>query len=480
MAAPRRPLDLPSRPSVVSVTSLTIATVAVVVYGVLSRRGYGRALALGAATPVGAAAVVGAIAVPTFYAVAVGALIGVALRLLRPPDDQQATALLPVPASRPFVLLIVVSVLITLVSPLFFDGLAVLSSTGGTSSLVAGVITKSNIAQIVYLVLSVGVVAYLARSRWTGPEIVGTAACLTTMLSFWAWSHGAAGVPFPEGFFDNSPAFTFQNTLPGGEPRVRGILSEPAALATSSLVTLAYCASRMRQVSGLRSLGLLTVAGAALYLGSISTSTTFLVAGAVLAVAAALVHVAAFVLGRGALSAAVAAAVCGAALAGIWLLPYIANTVGAEIEAKVGTSSYVDRSSADSTSYQLFFDTYGLGTGLGSNRASSFAASLTSTIGLVGTALFVVAVVTLIRRSWGVVEVRPAAWALAATLIAKVVSGPDLSDSSGILWLSLGVLAHASLTVGAAQRHQTHASSDPFRSSAAASTRPQRPGGSTP
>ena len=35
-------------------TSLTLITLAVVVFGIVNARGYGRALALGAATPVGA------------------------------------------------------------------------------------------------------------------------------------------------------------------------------------------------------------------------------------------------------------------------------------------------------------------------------------------------------------------------------------------------------------------------------------------
>lgn len=388
---------------------------------------------------------VGAVAVPTFYAVAAGALIGVGLRLLRSSKDEAGAVPPPVPASRPLVLLVVVSVLVTLVAPLLFDGLPVLAPGGVSSALVAGVITKSNIAQIAYLVLSVGVVAHLARSRWTGPQIVGTAACLATLLSFWAWTHMVAGVPYPEGVFDNSPAFTFQNTLPGGAPRVRGIFSEPAGLATSCLVTIAYGASRMRQVGGLRRLGLLVVCGVALWLGSISTSTTFLVAGVVLVVLAVMVGGATFVLRSGSLSTGIVATLCVTTIASVWLLPHLANTVGQEIEAKVGSSSYDDRSSADSNSYDLVFDTLGLGTGLGSNRASSFAASLLSTVGVLGTALFIAAIIVLVRRAWPVLDARPAVWALTTVLICKVISGPDLSDTSGILWLSLGVLAHAAL-----------------------------------
>jgi hypothetical protein len=433
-----------------------------VVYGVLNRRGYGRALALGGATPVGAAVVIGAVAVPTFYAVALGALIGVGLRLLE--DSRSATSgeWLPVPASRPLVLMVVVSVLVTLVAPLLFDGLGVLAPTG-PAVLSAGLLTKSNVAQIVYLVLSVAVVAYLARSRWTGPELVGTATCLATLLSFWSWAHTASGIPFPEGFFDNSPFYSVIETLPGGAPRVRGIFSEPAGLASSCLVTVAYCASRLWYVRGLRRLGVLSVGAAALWLGSISTSTTFLVAGVGLVAVAAVVAVGTFVLRQGTLSRTAVTTLCAAAIASLWALPYLANLIGGAIYAKVGSSSYDARSAADSGSYGLVLDTFGLGTGLGSNRPSSFAASLLSTVGVVGALLFAAVVVTLLRRGWTVHAVRPAAWALISVLIAKAVSGPDIADSTGVLWLSLGVLAHAALREAArpARRVQTPAGVSP-------------------
>jgi hypothetical protein len=431
-----------------TITSLTIITVVVVVYGVLSDKGYGRALALGGATPIGAALVVGAVAVPTFYAVAFGALIAVGLRHLQDVPFATEVDRAPVPASRALALMVVVSVLVTLVAPLLFDGLEVAGSTGPTV-LSAGVLTKSNLAQIIYLVLSVSVVAYLARSQWTGPEIVGTATCLATLLSFWSWTHTAASVPFPQGLFDNSPFFVVIETLPGGAPRVRGIFSEPAGLASSCLVTIAYCASRLWSVRGLRRFGVLAVGAAALWLGSISTSTTFLVAGVVLVVVAAVVNTASVLLRGGALRRGAVTVLCMAVIASLWVLPYLANVIGQAVEAKVGSSSFNDRSSADSRSYGLVLDTFGLGTGLGSNRGSSFAASLLSTVGVLGALLFAVVIVTLLRRGWAVRSVRPALWALVTVLIAKVVSGPDLADSTGVLWLSLGVLAHAALGTGA-------------------------------
>src|SRR6185312_9230318 len=80
---------------------------------------------------------------------------------------------------------------------------------------------------------------------------------------------------------------------------------------------------------------------------------------------------------------------------------------------------------------------------LGANRASSFFPGLLSTVGLVGTLLFAVAVVGLVRRGAAVREYRPVAWALVALLVVKVIAGPDLSDTSGIMWLSLGLLSRA-------------------------------------
>ena len=38
---------------------------------------------------------------------------------------------------------------------------------------------------------------------------------------------------------------------------------------------------------------------------------------------------------------------------------------------------------------------------------------------------------------------RPVFWTLVTLLVAKLFAGPDLSDSSGILWLSLGLLSQA-------------------------------------
>jgi hypothetical protein len=433
------------------VTSLTLVTLVVIIYGVLNAGGYGRALALGGATAAGAAVVVGSIAVPTFYAVALGTVVALGLQLLghgRSPSPSRRR----LPPGAPLLLLFLGwSALVTVLAPTLFNGAEVLTP-GGARRLASGFITTSNIAQIIYLVLGVCVVVFLARSARAGPELVGLAVGATTLLSLWRYLSEGIGLPFPEGVFDNSPFLAYIETAPDGEERFRGILSEPAGLAASSLVTISYMLSRSLQVSGWRRVGALGVAGVAVFLGSISTSATFVVAGVVVALIAALTIAVGFLLRRVAVSALVSIVACALVIAALWVLPIVADFVEATVHEKVSSSSFDERSRANSASYDLFLDTFGFGVGLGANRASSFLAGLLSTTGLVGTLLFAGAVVSLIRRGVAVREYRPVVWALVTTLVLKTIAGPDLSDSSGVLWMSLGLLSHAALRLESRER----------------------------
>ena len=426
-------------------TSLTLVTLLVVAYGVVSRQGYGTALALGGATAAGATVVVGGTAVPTFYAVALGVPVALVLRLLgrhRSASPARETA---APAVSLLLLFLLWSTVVTLVAPELFDGMIVLTPGADSGVLTAGFLTSSNVAQMIYLVLGVCIVAFLARSPSTRPELIGLAAGATTVLSLWRYLNQLVGLPFPEGLFDNSPTFNYIETAPNDVQRFRGILSEPAGLAVSSLVTISYMLPRALQLRGVRRWGAIFVAAAAFYLGSISTSASFVVAGVAVVLIAGLAFTLGFLMRRTSVSALVSIGTCAAVIAALWVLPVVTTFVQAVVDEKVSSSSYDDRSSSDSDSYLIFLDTFGMGVGLGTSRASSFLPSLLSTTGLVGALLFAVAVATLVHGSAGLTRYRPVVWALVSLLVVKVVSGPDLSDSSGILWLSLGVLSHAVL-----------------------------------
>lgn len=451
-------------------TTMTLITLVVVAFGALSARGYGRAMALGGVTAAGAAVVVGGTAVPTFYAVSIGAAVALGLRVL---GNGQAPLLprqrLP-PGATLLLLFLAWSAFVTLVAPVLFDGMAVQVPGDGPKELHATVITSSNVAQLIYLGLGVCIVVFLARSPSAGPELIGLAAGAATLLSLWRYFHQEGGLPFPEGIFDNSPNLAFIETAPGDVQRFRGIFSEPAGLAASSLITIAYMVPRSFQLHGWRRAGALFVAGAALYLGSISTSGTFVVAAVAAALIAGLTFVFGFLQRRTSLSSVVGVVACALVIAAVWVLPIVAAFVESTVNEKVLSASFSQRSGADSESYNIFLDTFGFGVGLGANRASSFLPGLLSTTGIIGTMLFAAAILSLIRRSATVREYRPVIWALVTLLVAKVVAGPDLSDSSGILWISLGLLSHAALEstsqAGPAELAQ-HGRDHPFRQQSA-------------
>ncbi|WFG44919.1 hypothetical protein [Pseudonocardia alni] len=426
-------------------TTLTLLTLAIIAYGVLRRDGYPRALALGGATPAGAALVVGSVAVPTFYAVALGAAVAVVLGVVGGgPFRRTPRRPLP-PGVGLLVLFASWGVLVTLLAPLLFDGQPVVLPSGPGAQIQAGALTSSNIAQTIYLVVGICVVVLIARSRSAGPELVGLAAGLVVVLSLWRYGNVEAGLPFPEKVFDNAPFFHYIETAPGGVQRFRGVLSEPSALAGSCLVAICYLVPRSAQIGGWRRWAALMLATAAGYLGVISTSTGFLVAAVVVMMVAIATFLLGFLARRTSVSGVATVVAAGMVVLALWLVPIVAGFVEAEVGDKVGSASYDERSGADLASYDTFLDTFGLGVGLGANRASSFLAGLLSTVGIVGALLLVGAIAELVRRSWPVREYRPVVWALVALLTLKVIAGPDLSDPSGVFWIALGLLSRAAL-----------------------------------
>lgn len=442
-------------------TSLTLVTFAIMIAAAVTRGGYGRALALAGATPIGAALVVGGTAIPTFYMAAIGAFVGAAARLLSRTRDVDSPSAPRVPGAALLIGFGVWSAIVTLLAPQFFAGVEVFNPDGTARRLAAGVLTTSNIAQIVYLVLGIAVVVFLARSDFSGPGLIGIASTVVTLLSFWRFLSQVAGIPFPEGIFDNSPAYSFVEAAPGGQQRFRGIFSEPSGLASSTLVTIAYTLSRAVHVRGWHRVGVLSVAAMAGIMASVSTSATFVVAGIALLALAGVALLAKFLLRSASLSVLAMTAACAAVIASLWVLPIAANMVEEVVDSKVASSSFDERSGADARAYQLALQTFGFGVGLGAHRPSSFFAAVLSATGVVGTALFVGALVTIIGRALPLREYRPVIWGLLALLLTKVVAGPDLNDSSGILWMSLGILAAGIMRSGQEPALGLHARSGP-------------------
>lgn len=423
-------------------TSLTLISMLVVIYGAFSKKGFARAVAIGGITPAGAALVAGTVAVPTFYFVALGALVALASSS---GTDEPVELAGKVPTGIPgLTVFFGWCTFITVMAPFLFDGLRTHVPSIPVNVLTAGSLTSSNIAQVAYLFLGIAVVLLLARTRGAGPPLLGLTLGGTTLLCLWAYL-GTLGVPFPKGWFDNSPTFKYIQTEVGGAERFRGIFSEPAGLALSCVATSAYMGARSLRTAGATRVGCIAVALVAIYLGVVSTSATFLVGGLAVLAVGITAYGLGFLARKFSLNASVIMLSPILVLLAVVALPILGSFVQAAIDAKVSSSSFDDRGSLDDYSYAAFRESMGLGVGLGSNRGSSFFASLLAATGLFGVVLLALSITSLVRNAWSVVRYRPVIWTLVAVLSVKVVSGPDLSDTSGILWICLGLLANAAM-----------------------------------
>ncbi len=100
---------------------------------------------------------------------------------------------------------------------------------------------------------------------------------------------------------------------------------------------------------------------------------------------------------------------------------------------KEDTISFVIRIGNDFTALQVFSNTYGLGIGPGSLRASSLLTTLLATVGIVGTTLFACFIISLLRKWHGAWR-----WYLIGILLTQVVGVPDIVFP--VLWMSIWVM----------------------------------------
>ena len=117
------------------------------------------------------------------------------------------------------------------------------------------------------------------------------------------------------------------------------------------------------------------------------------------------------------------------------VIPSLSQAVIAMTVEKSETSSFLTRVIADVDAVLICKNTYGLGVGLGSSRHSSLIATLLSTIGIIGTTLFLVVLYRIIKLfpgKWAPATVQMSFWSLIGLLVAQSIGVPDINRPA--LW----------------------------------------------
>lgn len=390
---------------------------------------------------------VGGLGVSPYYLT----LVLIAMRCVMTPVTRYAL-LGPTPAARRIVATAIVIAVVcvggAIVLPHVFAGMPVLSprlSDIGTASLS---FSNSNIGQAVYLLLNVGLLWFVAHQ----PKPAGTArsaaaavlaaGVIVVGVALYQLAAALVGLPFPSDVLYSNDGYVIQaGSAVMDMPRISSTFTEPAGLAVFGVGFVAFLTSHVARVPlAAWRVPLLAAAVGVLLL---STSSTAYVGLAVLAAWRVGVAVVLPIFqGRPntkriglTLAALIAVAVAFAAS------PPLQELFRTMVLEKDQSASYDERSGANAHSWQLAIDTLGLGTGLGSNRASSLLPSLLSTAGVWGVALLATLIGLLLRRpadpALGGVHAALSA-GLIGIVVAKLLSSPDLSTPS--LWAMAAAL----------------------------------------
>lgn len=407
----------------------------------LLRRGYHWVLSLALAAPVGViASIGGGEGIPVFHFLGIGAL---AAAIVASGKRGKETAKRP--GAVVLVALVWVSGIVTLLAPTLFPRVQVLIASQGIDNQLADpgylAYTTSNLAQMAYLIIGIGVVFYLGGIKKLPSGFLSPGLALVTALCFIRLLSVNYGTPWLPRFFDNSQSVAYIETFAGGKERFRGVFAEPSELAASALVTIVYSLTRLPLLRPSRRFwALIVLCMAAANLWS-STSGTAIAAGCALVGLIGGIWFVQFFSGQWRIPLRGALAGLTVFSAAIATYPLWSSAIWKAIESKMDSSSFTVRTQSDAFSLGVFMDTWGLGSGLGSNRPSTFLPMLLSNIGVAGTVLFLAAVFILGRRAWRDREMRPVVWAFFALMVSKSIAGPNFSEP--LIWLMLGMFANA-------------------------------------
>jgi hypothetical protein len=397
-----------------------------------------------------------------FLALLVIARSSLEIVLLRQPLNRDALIFV-----MPLGVLVVISVLVLWISVTFFTGKVTV--IGGTDAYVLEnarpyTFRRENITQISYIVINTTLVYVLAHqsARFVPGQLLRAidrgliAACLLALaVCGWQLLSHATGMYFPTDFlFSNVGYARAGNQAFFGSLRLNGPFSEPSALAYFFSGFLLYFWKRSRLHPTVLSTALVAVLIGAIFL-SYSTTGYFVLAAFTAIAALDLMPSARLCLRvlrvtwRKAAIAALLLLIMGGAT--VWTVDNwdrLVPILNVSLFEKDKTSSFAVRTGAEAMAVEVIASTVGIGIGLGSHKPNSLTLTLLSNVGVVGTALFLLFVVMLLRpaeppfapaRCAAPFSEAPLRYFVIGLLLVHAVSNPNFNVA--MLWTACGLLA---------------------------------------
>ena len=324
--------------------------------------------------------------------------------------------------------------------------------------------SASNLGQSIYLLLNTALLWYVTQQP-NGEKLaedavkaVFIAGGLVIVFGLYQFVAAFTGLPFPDDILYSNDSYLMQygsNIL--DMPRICSTYTEPAGMAVFLLGLTAFLTSESVGVVKPIWRWLLLIGSVAVLV--LCTSSTAYIGLAVIGIWRIGTYIVKPIF-KGTPNPRLIAIVIlllGVVGATIASSDALRSVIQKMVFEKDDSSSYSERSEADSFSSQLAVSTMGLGVGLGSNRASSFFNSLLSTVGVLGCGVFATAVVLLVCSSGGGGIASGSHGALAAGLLgvigAKVMTSPDVATPC--MWAMMAALLAAHAAGEAKQKPMT-------------------------
>jgi hypothetical protein len=303
------------------------------------------------------------------------------------------------PMIFPFALVTVWAVLSSIIMPRVFEGQIYVWPQKMEPPFVITALapTAGNLNQDIYLVIDCSLLVltsmFLTKPSVQLKSLINVylfSAYLAAAIALWQLGNKLAGIPYPNDLFYSNPGWAILTQQQVGVvPRINGSFSEPSSLAGYMAGIVCSCGWALLQ--GHRHTGLRLILIVGLVTMALSTSTTGF---GVLAIVSCGIPIYAVARGDARLTGSVLNIGLPLVLVGGMIVfaasviqPTIISNLQEVVDAtlsKQESTSYQERTSADADSMTAFEDSFGLGTGWGSNRSSSLIPGLLATVGLPG------------------------------------------------------------------------------------------------